>query len=101
MPPSLPPSDSFSLAFTDTISETLTLATLAPVSTTVSLVYRGSFIHSFPTLPCPSLPFSFLPLPLSPQVCTILLDLCAVKQRMGLAEDIVCLMESHRIPKGN
>ncbi|CBN79142.1 conserved unknown protein [Ectocarpus siliculosus] len=34
------------------------------------------------------------------QVCSILLDLCAVKGRMGLAEEIASLMETHRIPKG-
>ncbi|CAM9388927.1 unnamed protein product [Scytosiphon promiscuus] len=34
------------------------------------------------------------------QVCSILLDLCAVKGRMGLAEEITALMETHRIPKG-
>ena len=35
------------------------------------------------------------------QVCSILLDLCAVKGRMGLAEEIASLMETHRIPKGD
>ncbi|CAM9412051.1 unnamed protein product, partial [Hapterophycus canaliculatus] len=34
------------------------------------------------------------------QVCSILLDLCAVKGRMGLAEEIASLMETHRISKG-
>lgn len=34
------------------------------------------------------------------QVCSILLDLCAVKGRMGLAEEIASLMDTHGIRKG-
>ncbi|CAM9831722.1 unnamed protein product, partial [Sphacelaria rigidula] len=33
-------------------------------------------------------------------VCSILLDLCAVKGRMGLAEEISSLMDVHGIQKG-
>ena len=55
-----------------------------------------ALIHGTPcSSPCPPCH------PVPVQVCSILLDLCAVKGRMGLAEEIASLMEIHRIPKGD